>query len=205
MTPQSASPQIPHRLDIRRVTSLDDAPKLAEIADQALRPDSFYEFVLRFASITPYQDALKSVTSAVEDKDRSQVFKAVAVIQDEDGNTLEEKIVGYSQWYVGYMETIKSTKVVQQGSTPGLDSGLVLDAAPPMNPIVASGTGDPGSEKKRGDEYPFNYFDETFERLRQAYIANVGDKKHICKPSLRHAVAGASLAANLITHQIYGG
>jgi hypothetical protein len=67
--------------------------------------DGFYEVMARYSS-SLYEEAMTRLSSSIKSKD-DYVFKAIEVTADSGGAVLDEKIVGLTYWFVGFIDIPK--------------------------------------------------------------------------------------------------
>ena len=165
---------------IEPVRDLDDAPALASIFATAIQHsrDGFYDFVTRYFDEPPWEP--KRIQHGIEDKDNF-VFKAVEERQDDMGNVVEEKIVGFSQWFIGYISIPKVEPMNQEPNdeqTRKENTSVALSAA-----IISedgSATKETESEPSLESE-PLDLYDMCVRPMTNAYITFIRGKRHVCK------------------------
>lgn len=190
--PSPPPPSTSTKIAVRPVTSETDVPKLAHLADLALKPDAFHEFRRRYSSRNIYDDCVEKLTESLRDGcGRYFLFKAILAPDPDSeggGDGGQETIVGFTQWRIGYVETPKmdpfapnkasakgqrfetgvSNVTVSEGEEQGEAAGLA------SHQIGGGGL----TESK-----PF-YSDpdaEVSRKLSNSYIGSIRGKRHLCK------------------------
>lgn len=209
----------PTDITIKPITSEEDLPICAYLADVALKPDGLHEFKARYGTANVYTETLARLTESLHDQQRFRLFKAVVpshLAQHESpsvGADPSETIVGFAQYRYGYIETSKVDPFKPQQETPDSLSPRITatnvtvpetDKQPSVNDssdkddlIVPEGALTTQIPK------PF-YSDPDAElgrKLGNAYIGTIRGKRHICKSQL--LVSASSLRwLHIIDHDI---
>jgi hypothetical protein len=171
------------------VTDENDIRILAEIFDRSLSTDPFYQILL---SQYPPGDAKARAIEANVGHLRAglqspggHLFKAVHIRHDVQGNVVEEKIIGFSQWFVGYIDLPKQEPVTTSGklkekaepiSEREQVSNVVETTEMVAEPVESKV--EPGSPEQ---DSHFDFYKRVVLPHVNAYIENIRGKKHVCE------------------------
>jgi hypothetical protein len=176
-------------ITIQPITSEDDLPRCAQLADIGLKPDPLHEFKARYSPHNVYDETLEVLTDALHDeRQRFRLFKAVVKEPAAIGGEEMEVIVGFTQWKYGYLDVPKMDPF-----TPRKQAAEHSDLQTPVTSVAAVETTNcafvpvtPNETEKSKEENPFysNPHDEISRRIGNSYIRNIRGKKHVCALSI---------------------
>lgn len=189
----------PTDITIKPITSKEDLPICAYLADIALKPDGLHEFKARYSAANVYNDTLAKLTESLHDQQRFRMFKAVVpshLAQHESpsvGADTSETIVGFAQYRYGYIETSKVDPFKPQQETPDTLSpkiSVTNVTVPEANeqPSVNDDSNKNGlitPESALTTQIPKPFYSdpdaELGRKLGNAYIGTIRGKRHICE------------------------
>ncbi|KIW49867.1 hypothetical protein PV05_11508 [Exophiala xenobiotica] len=185
----STSPPPPNTIKyiIKPITSESDIPTLSYLSDLALKPDGFHAYRERYAPLNVYDDCFDKLTKAFRNtRAQSALFKVVLVPNSDDGE-VEETIIGFSQWKLGYAEVPKvdpfavkrkprEDAVVEQSMSGVVVAESSVEGEPPR--IETRPTKE---EKLKPKPFYSDPFEELARKLFNCYLSNIRGKRHLCK------------------------
>ena len=160
------------RFQIIKVTNPSEVPALAELCVLALQPDPFFAFMERYSG-SLYEGTVRKLSAAVEDP-CSKVFKAIKPERNAEG-VIEAKLVGLSQWYVGYCVVPKVDPFVpeaEQKKDDRLPKGSMF-ATRDMGGVPLPPPASVDDEKGRAA------VEELMRKSGNAYISAIRGKRHV--------------------------
>lgn len=170
------------RLDvhIERVACAEEIPLLAEISEEALKPDSFYDAVTLYGPLTPLEAVTLSLQNAMAHPSSHFVFKAV--LGDAGPASASQQIIaGWAHWTVGYIEIPKvdpfdsaDEDIAHNGDAnsllPVAEATVQNEAKSPINVV---------DDTKQELDMGKAAFEKSHIDIWNGYIRSIRGKKHI--------------------------
>lgn len=163
-----------------RIEEVKDKSELLELVHLSvlgLKDDGFTYWIEKYGNTSMFEDTMSKMTTAVDDPN-SYIFKAILSTEDESGKR-SERLVGLSQWYLGYAEVPKvdpfAGKTVSDESTvPEIVTEIV------SSDVKIEGDGKIQAKEDK-TQSKSDVLEDMMRRKGNAYIGTIRGKKHVCK------------------------